>query len=83
MNSNPTILVSPKLEAAPDLEDPEVDAELAPVADADPERAVGVNVAVGFDMHELAAALAADTPDGVEGFTVPLPEKLQAMGLSF
>jgi len=41
----------------------------------------GVNVAEGSDMHELAAAKAADVEVDANGLTVPLPAKRQASPL--
>jgi hypothetical protein len=45
-----------------------------------PPGAVGTNVAPALEMHELAAALAAETEDGAAGLTVPLPAKEHACG---
>lgn len=39
--------------------------------------AVGTKVAVGLEIHELAAAFAAEIEVGAFGLTVPLPAKLQ------
>jgi len=38
----------------------------------------GVKTALGLATHELATAFAAETLEGAEGLTVPLPPKLQA-----
>lgn len=37
---------------------------------------VGVKTAPGLEMHELAAAFAAETLEGAKELTVPLPAKL-------
>lgn len=43
-----------------------------------PVGAAGVKTALGSEMHELAAAFAAEADVGARGLTVPLPEKLHA-----
>lgn len=43
-----------------------------------PVGAAGVKMALGSEMHELAAEFAAEADVGARGLTVPFPEKLHA-----
>ena len=55
---------------------PDFDVPVALPVALDAAAAVGTKVALGFEIQELAAALAAEA-DGADGLTVPLPAKLQ------
>jgi len=64
-------------------EPPVVELPLLPALLFPPAGALGVNVAEGSEMQELAAALAAEADVGALALTVPFPAKLHACWFLF